>query len=166
MENNFIARVHDLTGIDSEEITQKIADLDVDSMLELLGALTDGDQERVSAILSTTETIDGDNDHRTDIFSESIMGGLINLPNLARIQALAGLPVTEPTETEIEIQPSRLQPVYDGSELDLDGIIDAFERIERAVGDLLIKDAKIVRERIQRLVGRLNESSKIRKRKI
>ena len=164
MENNFITRVHDLTGIDPEEITKKIVDIDVDSMLDLLGALAEGDQEKASAILATASSDDHGADEETDDFqvTEGVLG-LTCIPDLARIQTLAGLPQTA---TEIEIEPKRLQPVYDGSELDLDGILDAFERIERSVGDLFIKDAKIVRERLQRLSQRLNESSSIRKRKV
>lgn len=165
MENNFITRVRDLTGIDAEAIQKKIIDLDVDSMLDLLGTLADGDQERAIAILAIDEPEEA-------VVSEGVIGGMTCIQDLARLQTLAGLqasfspePVV-PAETEIEILPTRLQPVYASAELDFDGILDAFERIERSVGDLRIKDAKAVRERIQRLVGRLNESSMVRKRKI
>lgn len=81
--------------------------------------------------------------------------GMSPMPSLSRMQKLAGVTIVEP---EPEIAPVSMEIVEPTTKLTPSNIVDVLDQIEDCIGDLRVADMKPVRERLHRLIQKLNES--------
>lgn len=81
--------------------------------------------------------------------------GMTPMPSLSRMQKLAGVTIAEP---EPEIAPVSMEIIEPMTKLTPAEIVDVLDQVEDCIGDLRVADMKPVRERLNRLIQKLNES--------
>lgn len=99
--------------------------------------------------------------HRVTPLQESMLSPV---DTIVRMQQLAGInvPGEETVDIVIDKAPvsvNRVEPIeIEDRTLEMGEVMAAFDHIARAIPDLKIRDARLVRDRLNKLMGQLNES--------
>jgi len=92
--------------------------------------------------------------------------GMTTIPSLERMRELAGITTCSEPSQKLPTPAVDVDSECSDEECPLAAIQDAFDTIEKNIGNLKIRDGKIVRDRANRILMRLNESATRRGRRI